>query len=81
MWKIIIEDLSLWKICAKTVLKLLNENQKERLKTEADLLKKFITGDECYWIFEYEQDQESELSVEESGVTEAKESKIVKVQN
>ncbi|XP_060774022.1 protein GVQW3-like, partial [Neoarius graeffei] len=57
IWKIITEDLGMWKICAKMVLKLLNDDQKERcmqvcqdilerLKTEPDLLGRVITSDE-----------------------------------
>ena len=52
------------KICAKMVLRLLNEGQKERreqvcqdileqLETELNLLKRVVTGDES-WIFEYD---------------------------
>ena len=52
------------KICAKMVPRLLNERQKERraqvsqdileqLKTESNLLKRVVTGNEP-WIFEYD---------------------------
>ena len=64
VWKIITEDLGMWKICAKMVPKLLDDDQKERrvevcqdilehLQTEPDLLQRVITGDES-WIFEYD---------------------------
>ena len=55
---------SLRKICAKMVPRLLNEGQKKRcvqvcleileqLKTEPNLLKRVVTGNES-WIFEYD---------------------------
>ena len=61
VWRIITEDQ---KICAKMVPRLLKEGQKERrvqvcqdileqLKTEPDLLKRVVTGDES-WIFTYD---------------------------
>ena len=64
MWKIIMKDLGMQKICAKMVLKFLDDDQKERhvevcqdilehLQTEPDLLQRVITGDES-WIFEYD---------------------------
>ena len=64
VWRIIMEDLGMKKICAKMVLRLLNEGQKkqhvqvyqdilEQLKTEPNLLKRVVTGDES-WIFEYD---------------------------
>ena len=64
VWKIITEDLGMWKVCAKMVPRLLNDDQKERhmqacediiecLQTELDLLRRVITGDET-WIFEYD---------------------------
>ena len=64
VWKTIIEDLGMRKICAKMVPKLLDDNQKERrvevcqdilehLQTEPDLLQRVVTGDES-WIFEYD---------------------------
>ena len=51
------EDHYIWKICAKMVPRLLNEGQKEprvqvcqdileQLKTEPNLLKRVVTGDE-----------------------------------
>ena len=63
VWKIITEDLGMWKVCAKMVPRLLNDHQKEhymqickdiieRLQNEPDLLRRVITGDEM-WIFEY----------------------------
>ena len=56
------EDLGMRKICAKMIPRLLNEGQKERhvqvcqdileqLETEANLLKRVVTGYES-WIFE-----------------------------
>ena len=63
MWKIITKDLGMWKMCAKIVLKLLDNDQEwhmevcqdilEYLQTEPDLLQRVITGDES-WIFEYD---------------------------
>ena len=64
VWRIITEDLGMRKICAKMVLRLLNEGQKERrvqvcqdileqLETEPNLLKRVVTDDES-WIFEYD---------------------------
>ena len=64
VWRIIMEDLGMIKICAKMVPRLLNEGQKERrvqmcqdileqLETEPNLLKRVVTGDES-WIFEYD---------------------------
>ena len=61
IWKIITEDLGMWKIYAKMVPKLLDNDQKEwcmevyqdileHLQTEPDLLQRVITGDES-WIF------------------------------
>lgn len=63
VWKILTEDLDMWKICAKMVPKLLSDDQKdqrvqvcqdiiEHLETKPDLLGRVITGDES-WIFEY----------------------------
>ena len=57
VWRIIMEDLGMRKICAKMVPWLLNEGQKERrvqvcqdileqLETEPNLLKRVVTGDE-----------------------------------
>ena len=54
----------MWKVCAKLVPRLLNDDQKERhlqvcqdiiehLQTEPDLLRRVITVDEP-WIFEYD---------------------------
>ena len=54
----------MWKICAKMVLKLLDDDEKlwhvevcqdilEHLQTEPDLLQRVITGDES-WIFKYD---------------------------
>ena len=62
VWRIIKEDLGMRKICAKTVPRLLNEEQKERrvqvcqdileqLETETNLLKRVVTGNKS-WIFE-----------------------------
>ena len=59
------ENLGMRNICAKMVPRLLNEGQKERrvqvcqdilkqLKTEANLLKRVVTGGES-WIFEYDR--------------------------
>ena len=56
--------MTVWKICAKMVPKLLDDDQKEwhvevcqdileHLQTEPDLLQRVITGDE-FWIFEYD---------------------------
>ena len=64
VWSIITEDLGMRKICTKMVPRLLNEGQKERrvqvcqdilrqLKTEPNLLKRVVTGDES-WIFKYD---------------------------
>ena len=64
VWKIIMKDLGMRKICTKMVPKLLDDDQKERrvevcqdilkhLQTEPDLLQRVITGDES-WIFEYD---------------------------
>ena len=64
VWRIITEDLGMRKTCAKIVLRLLNEGQKERrvqvcqdildqIKTEPNLLKRVVTGNES-WIFEYD---------------------------
>ena len=64
VWRIITEDLGMRKICAKMVPRLLNEGQKEwlvqvcqhileQLETEANLLKRVVTGDES-WICEYD---------------------------
>ena len=64
VWKIITEDLGMWKVCTKMVPRLLNDDQKEhrvqvcqdiieRLQTEPDLFCRVITGDET-WIFEYD---------------------------
>ena len=64
VWRIIMEDMGMRKICAKMVLRLLNEAQKERrvqvcqdileqLETEPNLLKRVVTGDES-WFFEYD---------------------------
>ena len=64
VWTIITEDLGMKKICAKMVPRLLNEEQMERrvqvcddilerMKTEPDLLRRVVTGDES-WIFEYD---------------------------
>ena len=64
VWRIIMEDLRMRKICAKMVPRLLNEGQKERrvqvwqdiseqLKTEPNLLKRVVIGDES-WILEYD---------------------------
>ena len=64
VWRIITEDLGMRKICAKMVLRLLNEGQKERrvqvcqgileqLETEPNSLKRVVTGDKS-WIFEYD---------------------------
>uniref|UniRef100_A0A3B5AEK4 Tc1-like transposase DDE domain-containing protein n=1 Tax=Stegastes partitus TaxID=144197 RepID=A0A3B5AEK4_9TELE len=63
VWKIITKDLGMWKVCAKMVLKLLNDDQKDQrmqvfqdilegLETKPDLLGRIITGDES-WILEY----------------------------
>ena len=63
VWTIITEDLGMRKICAKMVQRLLNDDQMEqyvqychdileRLKTEPNLLRRVVTGDES-WIFEY----------------------------
>ena len=57
VWRILTKDLGMRKICAKMVPRLLNEGQKEQhvqecqgildqLKTEPNLLKKIVTGDE-----------------------------------
>ena len=62
VWRIITKNLGMRKICAKIVSRLLNEGQKEQrvqvcqdileqLKTEPNLLKKVVTGDES-WIFQ-----------------------------
>ncbi|XP_041374122.1 uncharacterized protein LOC121387162 [Gigantopelta aegis] len=62
--KILIEDLSMRKVCAKSVPKLLTDeqNQKrvdictdlfERIEQEANLLDCVITGDEA-WVFQYD---------------------------
>ena len=64
VWRIITEDLRMRNICAKMVPRLQNEEQKERrvqlcqdileqFETEANLLKRVVTGDES-WIFEYD---------------------------
>ena len=64
VWAIITEDLEMKKICSKMVTRLLKEEKIEqhvqvrldmfkRLKTEPDLLRKVMTGDES-WIFEYD---------------------------
>ena len=64
VWRIITKDLGMRKICAKMVPRLLNEGQKvrrvqvcqdilEQLETEANLLKRVVTGDES-WIFKYD---------------------------
>ena len=64
IWRIITQNLGMRKICAKMVLRLLKEGQKERrvqvcqdileqLETEPNLLKRVVTGDES-WIFEYD---------------------------
>ena len=64
VWRIITEDLVMRKNCAKMVLSLVNEEQKERcvqvckdilelLETEPNLLKRVVTGNES-WIFEYD---------------------------
>ena len=64
IWRIITEDLVMRKICAKREPRLLNEGLKERcvqvcqdileqLKTEPNLLKRVVTGDDS-WIFEYD---------------------------
>ena len=64
VWRIITEDLGIRKICAKMVPRSLNEGQKERhvqvcqdilelLKTNHNLLKRVVTGNES-WIFEYD---------------------------
>ena len=57
VWRIIMEDLGIRKICAKMVPRLLNEGQKDRrvqvcqdileqLETAPNLLKRVVTGDE-----------------------------------
>ena len=72
VWKIITEDLGMWKVCAKMVPRLLNDHQKEhhmqicqdiieRLQTEPDLLRRVITGDEM-WIFEYQLETKRQSS-------------------
>ena len=64
VWKTIAEDLGMWKVCAKMVPRLLNDDQTERLmqvcqdiierlQTKPDLLRSVITGDET-WISEYD---------------------------
>ena len=64
VWRIIREDLGMRKICAKMVPRLLNAGQEKRhvqvcqdileqLETEANLLKRVVTGDES-WIFGYD---------------------------
>ena len=63
MWKIIMEDLGMQKICVKMVPKLLDDDQEwhmevcqdilKHLQTEPDLLQRVITADES-WIFEYD---------------------------
>ena len=64
VWRIITEDLGMKKICAKMVPRLLNEGQKdqsvqvcqdilEQLKTEPNMLKRVVTGNES-WIFEHD---------------------------
>ena len=69
VWRIIMKDLGMRKICAKMVPRLLNKGQKERrvqvcqdileqLQTEANLLKRVVTGDES-WIFKYDPLQNS----------------------
>ena len=61
--EIITEDLGMWKVCAKMVPRLLNDDQKDprkqvyqniikRLPSEPDLLSFVITCDET-WMFEY----------------------------
>ena len=72
VWKIITEDLGMWKVCAKMVPRLLNDHQKEhhmqicqdiieRLQNEPDLLRRVITGDEM-WIFEYQLETKRQSS-------------------
>ena len=64
VWRIITEYLGMRKICAKMLPRLLNEGQKKRrvqvcldileqLETEANLLRRDVTGDES-WVFEYD---------------------------
>ena len=64
VWRIIVEDLGMRKICPKMVPRWLNKGQKERcvqacqdileqLETEPNLLKRVVIGDES-GIFEYD---------------------------
>ena len=64
VWRIIMKDLRMRKICPKVVPRLLNEGQKEQrvqvcediseqLETEPNLLKRVVTGNES-WISEYD---------------------------
>ena len=64
VWKIITEDLGMWKVCTKMLPRLLNDDQKERrmqvcqniieyLQNEPDLLRRVITSHET-WTFEYD---------------------------
>ena len=64
VWRIITEDLVMRKVCAKMVLRLLNDGQKEnrvqvcqdilkQLEITPDLLSRVVTGDES-WVLEYD---------------------------
>ena len=65
VWKILIENLKMHKLCAKMVPRIFSEYQRqlrftvfqditERLEAEPDLLNSVVTGDET-WVFEYEE--------------------------
>ena len=85
VWKIITENLDMWKGCTKMALKLLNDDQKgchmqegqgviECLQTELDLIWSVINGEEMYyWVWPL--NQEPEPSVKVTDIAEAKESK------
>ena len=61
---ILLHDLGMQKVCAKMVLKILSEDQKqnrvkfceeilEKIKHDLDILRQIITGDET-WVFQYD---------------------------
>ena len=90
IWKIIPEDFDIWKVCAKMVPRLLNDNQKEcQLQVCQDIIKQSLNWirialvshhwwwNKDFWVWPW--NQAPELLVEVSDVNVAKESKTVKV--